>query len=198
MKKVLLTLSIFVIVFGTAALPIFADAIVTVEGNSPSITAKTVIFDTVTLNGLDQTTNGQSSEPWVAVDPTGTWAGWYATISSTPFTNITPGFEGKQIDWNQGTGLRIKLRNENVNVAVSENGEPHGDPDRAPYSLVTDYTKFGNEPIAFVAAEAEKGMGTWELTPVFDLYIPAETYRGSYQATFTVTIHSGTLNGPEG
>jgi len=184
MKKITLILSLVVLMIGMV-FPALADegtASISIEGGQLSVLPEPVIFEDVTLNGLDQTTNGESADKWVAIDPTGTGGGWHVTISTTDFVNITPGFEGKTIDLSQGTGLRMAIPQDNI-AAVYGNAVPS--------TLIEDFTSVTSEARTILSAAENEGMGEYEFEPLFDLFVPAETYKGTYEATFTVTITAG-------
>jgi hypothetical protein len=128
----------------------------------------------VTLDGSDQTTNGTTDSAWVAKDPTGTGAGWHVTISSTDFTSVG----GKTI----GVALMdMQLLDESIVIA---------DGNTKPTSSMTSMTTLSDTPQTLASAAVDAGMGAYDLTPTFQLLVPAETYAGAYTATFTVSILS--------
>ncbi len=63
-----------------------------------------------------------------------------------------------------------------------------------PTSSVTSLTNIpetGGSALKFASAAVDAGMGTYTIKPNFELEVPAETFAGTYTATFTVAIVSG-------
>lgn len=139
-----------------------------------SISTSPVTFPTVTLNGTDQTITGSTSA-WQA-DANGETLGWNITVSSSVLENGL----GKTIT---SQALMIRLLDENI-LWVS--GEENG-----PVSTQTSYTNLSVTPIKIASAAAGSGNGVYDLTPDFQINIPAEAYVGTYNATLTISINAG-------
>ena len=62
----------------------------------------------------------------------------------------------------------------------------------APVSLVVNYQPLtSGTSLKVLSAAAGTGMGTYDFTPDFQLALPASVYAGSYTASMTVSINSG-------
>jgi hypothetical protein len=60
-----------------------------------------------------------------------------------------------------------------------------------PSSNQTTYTSLSESPLKLASAASGEGDGVYDLTPDFQLSIPAETFTGSYSATVTVAVATG-------
>ena len=140
-----------------------------------STSTSAISFSAVVLNGADQLTNGTTSA-W-RTDATGETGGWHLTVSSSDFDN--------------GAGRMIPVANFTTRLLdtniVLVSGDPSG-----PTSTQTSYTPLGATALKIASAASGNGNGVYDLTPQFQLTVPAEAYTGSYTATVTIT----TLTGP--
>ena len=157
----------------TAAILIIAAATIT-QVKALSISTNPVIFVETSLDGTDQLING-STTPW-RVDASGETGGWNTTVSSTDFINA----ESKTISV---SNFQIRLLDANI-IWVS--GDVTG-----PASSQTSFTSLSSTPVKIASSAAGAGNGIYDLTPEFQLAIPAETYAGSYSATMTIQIGTG-------
>ena len=63
-----------------------------------------------------------------------------------------------------------------------------------PTSQATSLTAIPENPAAglkFISAATDTGMGTYSVSPNFELEIPAQTYAGTYTSTVTITAATG-------
>jgi hypothetical protein len=140
-----------------------------------------VTFST-TLNGTNQTTT--SSQNFDVGDSTGSGSGWNITATSTPFA--TSG------------GAHVLADNA---VSIQAAGTPSASCDGgATCTTATDSISY---PYALPAgtvpptaskmfnAAVDTGLGDQTLNPTWQLSLPANTYAGTYTATWTFSLVSG-------
>ena len=144
------------------------------EAAALTITPAAISFPAVTLNGAPQTVAGSTSA-WRA-DATGETGGWNVTVTSTDLDN---GF-GQTIAVAE---LGIRLQAANI-VLVS--GQAQG-----PSSTQTSFAALSASPLQIASAIVAEGDGIYDVTPDFQLTVPAQTYTGSYTATVTINISVG-------
>lgn len=155
-----------------------ATASVTVTGGSLSVTPQAVNLSAIILDGTDKTSTFDSSaSPWVATDPTGTGNGWNITVSSTIPTAGTHSIAV--------SGFQINL------TSISKiHGQGTGKLPTTSLSGMAAIPLTGVTTLKIISAAVDKGMGSYNFAPTFQLAVPAETYAGSYSATLTVTMNS--------
>ena len=143
------------------------------QAQALTVTTAAVTFPAVTLDGTAQTVSGSTSA-W-RVDASGETGGWNLTVASTDFTAAS-----KTIAVSNFT---TRLLNSDI-VVVS--GDPTG-----PASTQTTFTSLSGTPLKIASAAVGDGDGVYDLTPGFELIVPAETYTGNYSATLTVDVVVG-------
>lgn len=188
MKKRLLALPVALLILAVTAFSAFADesdpttATITITGSPFYVLTNPIPLEPVDLDGKATTVENSATVTWTAVDPRGTGEGWHLTIDSTDFTNEN----GKTIDISEGISeFKIQVLDDDI-FLVDGNVKPV-------------QVSAGMQPIAttgtgttrFVSAAVDTGMGTYNITPSFELEVPAQVYAGEYTATVTVTIVSG-------
>ena len=151
-------------------LAVFAQVL---QAQALTVTTAAVTFPAVTLDGTAQTVSGSTSA-W-RVDATGETGGWNLTVASTDFTAASRTIAV--------SNFTIRLLNSDI-VVVS--GDPTG-----PASAQTTFTSLSGTPLKIASAAAGDGDGVYDLTPGFELTVPAETYTGAYSATVTVDVAVG-------
>lgn len=177
---ILLTLVLLTVPLGIA----FAETgTVGITGGTLGVTAADVTLSGVTLDGTDKTaTSASGSNSWSAQDSRGTGLGWNVTIVAEDFSDGVD----KSIDISEtDQEFKIQLLDENISVTAGNT---------KPTSSVTSLTAIDDTtPLKFASAAVGAGMGTYSISPNFELEIPAETYlgSGSYSATITVSAVSG-------
>jgi hypothetical protein len=65
-------------------------------------------------------------------------------------------------------------------------GDPSG-----PVSTRTSFAALSGSPLKIASAASGEGDGVYDLSPDFQLTVPAETCTGSYTATVTVDVTVG-------
>ena len=139
-----------------------------------SISTASVTFTAVALDGTAQTTPGSTSA-WRA-DASGESGGWNVTVSAVEFSD--GGTKTIAV-----SGHRIRLLGSNI-VLVS--GDPTG-----PSSTQTTFTALSSTPLKLLSASVGDGDGVYDITPEFELAVPAESFAAAYTATVTVAINVG-------
>ncbi len=139
-----------------------------------SVTTSAITFTGVGLDGTIQTVDGSTSA-W-QVDAGGEAGGWNMTVSSTDLTNA----ESKAIPV---ANVTVRLANANISVV---SGDPNG-----PTSAQTTYTAMSGTALKIATAASGDGDGVYNLTPEFQVSVPAETFTGNYSATVTVAVNTG-------
>jgi hypothetical protein len=146
--------------------------------NELNIQAGDISFGSFALTGQSIIRNGITN-PWTILNATYTKASWYVTIQASDF-----------IDANNHTisikNLSLQIPPENIKILISGVS-----PATLPVSLIQTKTSLSNSPMKILESSAENTTGKYQITPVFKLNIPAETYGGTYHSTITVTIVSG-------
>ena len=132
---------------------------------------------------------GTSSDPWVVsfVDP----SRQNVAQMTADDTNLTGGTSTVTTLIEGGTktiavsNFQIRLLDANI-AYVSGN-----DNIDIPVSTQTTFGSFSGSPLKIASAAVAEGDGVYDLTPDFQLTVPAETYIGGYEATVTVTVNVG-------
>jgi hypothetical protein len=215
MKKlsVLLIVLALLLAITPAVLADDGNGDITVTGNGYSI----VIQDfnvPVTLTGGDQTLTYETfATDWVAKDMSGTGEGWHLLIKATDFTcqsgacstapttpidrTVLPlVYAHDQHASNQFSTLSFKMPDTDIDWVDGQWGvEDGGVNDYTPNSMggfeTEAYKSLTTSDQQFVSAALDEGMGTYNLDPDFQVWVPAELYAGVYRSIITVTIASG-------
>ena len=158
------------VIFTVVLLAMFGHVL---QAQALTVTTAAVTFSAVTLDGTPQTVSGSTSA-W-RVDATGETGGWNLTVASTDFTAASRTIAV--------ANFTIRLLNSDI-VVVS--GDPTG-----PSSTQATFTSLSGAPLKIASAAVGDGNGVYDLTPGFELAVPAETYTGNYSATLTVDVAVG-------
>lgn len=146
-----------------------------------SLTPGTPTAPDVTLNGTDQKPTFQV--PFTLEDSRGTGDGWNTTISATQFT--TGGTTPRTLDTaaTSMTALGVTA------AAGTTTTAPSGNTITYPLALTAAATA---PPTAkFYSAAKDSGMGSFTLTPTFEVKVPANAYAGVYSSTLTLAAVTG-------
>jgi len=218
MKKVTIFLVVFALAFSLVPVA-FADdgtGTVTVNGAGYSVVIQNFAV-TFSLDGGDESDVFTTfPTDWQAIDMSGTGDGWNLVISATDFTCTAGACTGapttpvnRQVlpllyDYDQHTGgsamamLSFKMPDADITWVDGQwndgtndlSPDSMGDFELAPYKALT------NAEQQFVTAIADEGMGTYNMDPDFQVWIPAEMYAGTYTSTVTVSIEAGPVYTP--
>ncbi len=158
-----------------AAAALVATAMLITHAAALTITTAAITFPGITLDGTDQTVNDNTSAAWQA-DATGESDGWNVTVASTDFDN--------------GAGKTIAVANFDIRLLDAIIVLVSGDTNK-PTSTQTAFAPLSGTALKIASAASGEGDGVYDLTPDFQLAVPAETYTGNYTATVTVAISTG-------
>jgi hypothetical protein len=136
-----------------------------------------------TLNGANQVAT--TPQTFDVGDSTGSGSGWNITATSTSFTTggAIPHVLANDSVSVQAIGVPSASCDNNVSCTTATNGISY------PYSLPAD-TSAPTASKVFNAA-VDTGLGNQSLTPTWSLSLPANTYAGTYQSTWTFSLVSG-------
>jgi hypothetical protein len=155
-------------------------------------------------DGLNAGKNGS----WVVTDPRGTGAGYTIDVKATDFTAIsgpgsleTPAATIPLVGVGDHYGLdlfQMYLPSDGI-VWVDGQfsdacnttgvcGTVDGDLMPTTVDFGAAFTPLTDTDQSFLLAVTDEGMGTYYLNPQFDLFVPAETYAGTYTSTVTLTL----------
>jgi len=173
--KRLLTSSIMALAM-TAAVPAAANAASatvtgTVTGSALSLTTSAAPSFSANLDSGDSTPTYNAA---LAVkDTRGTGAGWNATITSTQFTTGTHASSLTGVTNTCSSGTCTNSTNSiTYPVAVPAAGTPP-------------------TAVKFFSSASNSGMGSFTTTPTIGVFVPQNSYAGSYSSTLTLSIVSG-------
>jgi hypothetical protein len=111
-------------------------------------------------------------------DTRGTGAGWNETITSTQFTT--------------GTHTLAASASSLTGVAVSNGAGTNTAPTNAvTYPVAVPAGSGPPTAVKFFNSAANTGMGLFTLTPTIGVFVPQNTYAGTYTSTLTIAIVSG-------
>ena len=159
-----------------------SDATATITAGSLATTAHTVITLAATLAGADQTVYDSDTTAWTAEDWTGSGDGWHVNISATTLCDTA-----RDAGCTDPEAL-IPLANFKVKLDAGNITDTAGS-SVLPTTQIAAYTALGAaQSLLSAAATGEAGMGAYEFTPDFSLFVAAEEYAGTYTSTVTVEI----------
>ena len=81
------------------------------------------------------------------------------------------------------SNFQIRLQDGNIVVVSGDTNKP--------ISTQTTFASLSGTALKIASAAVGEGDGVYDLTPDFQLTVPAETYIGRYEATVTITISAG-------
>ncbi len=132
-------------------------------------------FADTTLNGTDQT---QTDTIAISVeDFTGSGDGWNLQITSTAFNSGSHALANNAL-----TILGVS--------ALCNGGQCTNPTNNIGYPFTVPAAAEAPAPGKFFNAAVDSGMGSFTVTPEFQLAIPADTYVGDYESTITITLAS--------
>jgi hypothetical protein len=151
----------------------------TVSGSTLSVsTASTPSF---TAN-LD---NGDSTPTYTMAlatqDTRGTGAGWSETITSTQFSTGAPNNYTLATDASTVTGVTAATAS-GTNTAASTN---------VSYPVAVPAGSGPPQAVKLFNAASGSGMGKFTITPTIGVFVPQNSYAGTYTSTVTLAIVTG-------
>ena len=172
---------------GTFTLTFDGQTTAAIAYNAAAATVEPALEALSNITDVTVTGSGTSGDPWVVafVDPDRQ----NVAEMTADDTNLTGGTSTITTTVEGGTktiavsNFQIRLLDANI-VLVS------GDTNK-PVSTQTSFTSLSGTALKIASAAVGEGDGVYDLTPDFQLTLPAETYIGSYEATVTVTTNAG-------
>jgi hypothetical protein len=198
---------VLALTIGGSAIAAFADTPVSTPvsvpvsvGTDTGVGQATVVpASTVVLNGTDQTATYTMGIP--VVDDSGSGNGWNVSIDSTQFDTAGATCQTTTGYHTLSTGAST------VYGVASANNVPvvNGTPAPATYATPTNSVSYTSLTVPAVVcstnvdpgavelfnAANNSGMGHFLLTATINIFIPANTYVGTYQSTITLGFASG-------
>jgi hypothetical protein len=149
-------------------------------GSLAFVSAPPAVSFSATLNGLDQTLS--TTQALDIGDATGSGAGWDITATSTTFTTGAPVHTLSTSASTVGTAPTVAC-DSGVSCTLATNSVTY------PYTLPAA----GTAPTAtkLYNAAANTGLGNQTVTPTWKLAVPAGTFAGTYNSTWTLSLVSG-------
>ena len=134
-----------------------------------------------TLNGADQTAT--ATQAFTVGDATGSGTGWNITATSTTFSTTSPVHSLSTSASTVGSSPTVACAAGATCTTATTSSLSY------PYTLPAASTA----PTAtkMFNAAANTGMGNQTVTATFSLAIPASTYAGTYNSTWTYSLVSG-------
>ena len=142
-------------------------------------TIDSISFTPLTLNGHDQTTEGQLTV--TVADQTGTDAGWH---KNGDLNTIPNGRRKNIIDYSYFDSTA-------VNSACTSQSSCTNATNSLSYPITLPAGTTSPSAIQYFTAAANTGEGTLTVTANLSLKVPANTYSGTYNATINVSLVSG-------
>lgn len=188
--------------------PVLAPSIALAEEDSQSanvtvsagtsdvvLNSATLYFSAATLTGASMSeVDKQPSTYWTLSDESGDGLGWQVQIkaASANLTNATQ--EDKNLTITTGTitydewAMKVLVSNADATtLAAVATSDPISGLDGTGGSGAGTLTNIDSADIILVKAAAGNGMGSYEITPKFNIYLPASAYTGAYSVTLTLT-----------
>lgn len=114
-------------------------------------------------------------------DTRGTGAGWNETITSTQFTTGTPANYTLPTSASTVTGV----------TSIDGNGTDTALSDAISYPVVVPSGPSAPPSVKFFDTTTNSGMGRFTIAPTISVFVPQDSYSGTYTSTLTLGIVSG-------
>ena len=172
---------------GTFTLTFSGQTTAAINYNATAATVESALEALSNITDVTVTGSGTSSDPWLVafVDP----GSVNVAEMTADDTNMTGGTSTITTTIEGGTttiavsNFQIRLLDSNILLVSGDTNKP--------VSTQTTFASLSGTPLKIASAAVGEGDGVYDLTPDFQLTVPAETYIGSYQATVTITIGVG-------
>lgn len=164
------------VLLATSALPASADEVNSaVSGGDLTATTSGAALTGVTLNGTGtQTATGNASSAWTITDARGTGAAWTLSASATAPTSAAGTVDT--------TARTLPVGNLSIipgTITATEGSD-------SAMGIAAPALTLSGSSQALLAASADH-KGTYNLTPAFNLDIPANAYRSNYSGAVNST-----------
>jgi hypothetical protein len=178
------------------ALPALAAVAVAVLLPASALAATATVSGTLTGGQLtvsttaapkfaDNLDNGDQTQNYMVrlsvQDTRGTGAGWQLTITSTQFT--TGGAAPRLLASSASSMTRVRATKRGGTSTLPTNS--------VTYPLTVPAGTTPPAPLTFFNAAVQTGMGQFNVTPTIGVFVPQNSYAGTYQSTLTLAIISG-------
>ena len=172
---------------GTFTLTFSGQPTAAIDYDATAATVESALEALSNITDVTVTGSGMFSDPWVVVfvDP----GSVNVAEMTADDTNMTDGTSTITTTIEGGTttiavsNFKISLSNNNIVVFSGDTNKP--------VSTQTEFASLSGTPLMIASAAVGEGDGIYDLTPDFQLTVPAETYIGSYEATVTITTSVG-------
>lgn len=178
-SRVSLAIAASAVLVGSLAIPASADTIdSTVSGSDLTATTSGATLSGVTLNGTGtQTATAAASSAWSITDARGTGAAWTLSASATAPTSAA------------GTAETVARTLDVGNLKINPGTVTAGSGADAASNITGPLLSLTGSAQALVSASGTS-KGTYSLTPVYSLDVPANAYRSNWSGA----VDSSTLN----
>ena len=189
--------------------PVLAPSIALAEDDSQSanvtvsagtsdvvLNSATLYFSAQTLTGANMTeADKQPSTYWLLSDESGDGAGWQVQIkaASANLTNATQADKNLAITTGTITydewAMKVLVSTGDSTTLLVNDGtsDPVSGLNGTTGSGAGTLTNINTADIILVKAAAANGMGSYQIKPKFNIYLPASAYTGAYSVTLTLT-----------
>ena len=172
---------------GTFTLTFSGQTTAAIAYNATATTVESALEALSNITAVTVTGSGTSGDPWVVtfVDP----GSQNVAEMTADDTNMTGGTSTITTTIEGGTktiavsNFQIRLLDSNIVVVSGDTNKP--------VSTQTTFASLSGTALKIASAAVGEGDGVYDLTPGFQLTVPAETYIGRYEATVTITISAG-------
>jgi hypothetical protein len=165
--------------FPTSALAASATATGTLSGSTLSLSTSAAPTFSANLDSGDSTPT--YTVPLTIQDTRGTGAGWNATITSTQFT--TGGATPNTLATNASSLTGV--------TSVCASGTCSNPTNSITYPVAVPAGSTPPTAVKFFNAATNGGMGKFTNTPTIGVFVPQDSFAGTYTSTLTIAIVSG-------
>jgi hypothetical protein len=165
--------------FPTSALAASATATGTLSGSTLSLSTSAAPTFSANLDGGDSTPT--YTVPLTIQDTRGTGAGWNATITSTQFT--TGGATPDTLATNASSLTGV--------TSACASGTCTNPTNAIIYPVAVPAGSTPPTAVKFFNAATSSGMGKFTNTPTIGVFVPQNSFAGTYTSTLTIAIVSG-------
>ena len=151
----------------------------TVSGSTLSVSSSSSPSFSANLDSGDSTPT--YTVALTTQDTRGSGAGWNETITSTEFTTGAPNNYTLSTTASTVTGV----------TEGSGSGTDTGPTNSVTYPVAVPAASSPPTAVKFFNAAANSGMGQFTVTPTVGVFVPQNSYAGTYTSTLTVAIVTG-------
>src|SRR5919199_1024822 len=162
-----------------SAIAATATATGTVSGSTLSVSTTAAPSFSANLDNGDSTPT--FTVPLTTQDTRGTGAGWNETITSTQYS--TGGAAPNTLATNASSLTGV--------TSSCAQGSCTSPTNSVTYPVAVPAGSTAPSAVKFYNAAANTGMGKFTITPTIGVFVPQNSYAGTYQSTLTLSIVSG-------